>query len=205
MQLEQLIRQFEHIESLPQLDAVLNQMGNVRPYTWCCFMVQDIQRVQLGVVPAEYAQQVATLDLRQLTAEKYKPYWQSKPGCSRIPFSTLYVPMKTQGGHYGCLLLGVDSAIAVDLPEKLCWYWQILATYVYDCFRRCTPAIQAHRQLTKREQECLHWVSHGKTSWETAKILGISERTVNFHISNSLVKTGCANRQQLTAIYMKIN
>jgi len=205
MQLEQLIRRFEHLESHLQLDAVLQQVGKTKPYTWCCLLVQDVQRVQLGTVPAEYNQQVATLDLRQLTAEQYKPYWQPIPGRCWIPVNTLYIPIKTQGRHCACLLLGVDHAIATDLPEKLCWYWQILATYVYDSFRRCAPVPLSGQHLTKRELECLHWVAQGKTSWEIAQILGISERTVNFHINNSLAKSGCANRHHLSAIYMNLS
>ena len=36
--------------------------------------------------------------------------------------------------------------------------------------------------LTRREIECLGWCAEGKSYWETAVILGISERTVSFHM-----------------------
>jgi DNA-binding CsgD family transcriptional regulator len=36
--------------------------------------------------------------------------------------------------------------------------------------------------LTRREGECLLWCAEGKSYWETAVILGISERTVSFHM-----------------------
>ena len=36
--------------------------------------------------------------------------------------------------------------------------------------------------LTRRELECLGWCAGGKSYWETAVILGISERTVSFHM-----------------------
>lgn len=39
-------------------------------------------------------------------------------------------------------------------------------------------------KLSIREIECLRWCSLGKTYWETATILGISERTVNFHLTS---------------------
>ncbi|MBY3123131.1 helix-turn-helix domain-containing protein [Rhizobium laguerreae] len=35
--------------------------------------------------------------------------------------------------------------------------------------------------LSPREKECLLWIAQGKTSWETAVIMGISENTVAFH------------------------
>ena len=36
--------------------------------------------------------------------------------------------------------------------------------------------------LTRRECQCLGWCAEGKSYWETAVILGISERTVSFHM-----------------------
>jgi DNA-binding CsgD family transcriptional regulator len=40
-------------------------------------------------------------------------------------------------------------------------------------------------RLTARERECLRWCAAGKTYWETAIILGISERTVDFHMQSA--------------------
>tara|TARA_R110000787_G_scaffold25249_4_gene71037 strand:- start:3770 stop:4453 length:684 start_codon:yes stop_codon:yes gene_type:complete len=48
--------------------------------------------------------------------------------------------------------------------------------------------------LTPRERECLLWIAKGKTSWEIAVILGVSERTVNFHVDNARAKFGVASR-----------
>jgi DNA-binding CsgD family transcriptional regulator len=54
-------------------------------------------------------------------------------------------------------------------------------------------------ELTPREQECLLWVTEGKTTWETSQILNISERTVTFHLQNTVDKLGVVNRQQAVA------
>jgi len=43
-------------------------------------------------------------------------------------------------------------------------------------------------KLTIRETEIMRWTADGKTSYEISIILGISERTVNFHLSNILNK-----------------
>lgn len=51
-------------------------------------------------------------------------------------------------------------------------------------------------QLSQREKTCLFWVAQGKSSWETSKIVGITERTVNLHITNAIRKTQSVNRQQ---------
>jgi len=49
--------------------------------------------------------------------------------------------------------------------------------------------------FSQRETECLFWGSEGKTAWEIAKILGISERTVVFHFTNVAEKLNASNRQ----------
>jgi LuxR family transcriptional regulator, quorum-sensing system regulator SolR len=48
--------------------------------------------------------------------------------------------------------------------------------------------------LTPREIEVLRWSADGKTSSEVGEILNISERTVNFHVNNSLEKLGATNK-----------
>lgn len=42
--------------------------------------------------------------------------------------------------------------------------------------------------LSARQKQCLWWASQGKTSKETALILGVSARTVNFHLYNAFAK-----------------
>lgn len=53
----------------------------------------------------------------------------------------------------------------------------------------------SNNTLSGRELQCLNWVATGKTSWETAAILGLSERTVNFHIKNACRKLNVYSRQ----------
>ena len=48
--------------------------------------------------------------------------------------------------------------------------------------------------LTEREVETLVWSARGKTSAEIATILGLSKRTVDFHIDNARNKLGVATR-----------
>jgi DNA-binding CsgD family transcriptional regulator len=50
--------------------------------------------------------------------------------------------------------------------------------------------------LTGREREALTWVSEGKSDWEIAMILGLSETTVRFHVDNARKKLGAVNRAQ---------
>src|SRR5271169_4163753 len=48
--------------------------------------------------------------------------------------------------------------------------------------------------LNDREVEALTWVARGKTSAEIAQILGLSKRTIDFHIDNARSKLGAATR-----------
>ena len=48
--------------------------------------------------------------------------------------------------------------------------------------------------MTDREGEALTWAARGKTSAEIAMILGLSKRTVDFHIDNARIKLGATTR-----------
>lgn len=53
-------------------------------------------------------------------------------------------------------------------------------------------------QLRKREIECLQWVASGKSDDVIAELMGITTRTVRFHITNAMMKLMAANRSQAT-------
>src|SRR5258707_175572 len=42
------------------------------------------------------------------------------------------------------------------------------------------------KPLTFKETECLRWCKEGKTNWEIGEIMSISEKTVEFHLSNTI-------------------
>jgi DNA-binding CsgD family transcriptional regulator len=69
----------------------------------------------------------------------------------------------------------------------------------FRAFARDRPRAAAGA-LSAREREIMRWLYEGKSSWETSVILGISERTVNFHVYNILRKLGASNRPQALAI-----
>jgi DNA-binding NarL/FixJ family response regulator len=50
--------------------------------------------------------------------------------------------------------------------------------------------------LGKREVETLTWAARGKTSAEIAQILGLTKRTVDFHIDNARAKLDAATRTE---------
>jgi len=55
-------------------------------------------------------------------------------------------------------------------------------------------------RLTKRELEVLKWLARGKTSWEIAIILNVTEATINFHVKNINAKLNTVNRSHAVAV-----
>ena len=53
--------------------------------------------------------------------------------------------------------------------------------------------------LTAKEKEALFWACEGKTAWEISQIMGVAERTVNFHMSSVTEKLCAVNRQHAVA------
>jgi DNA-binding CsgD family transcriptional regulator len=58
------------------------------------------------------------------------------------------------------------------------------------------------KPLTLKETECLGWCKEGKTNWEIGEIMSISEKTVEFHLSNTIRKLRVSNR--ITAVVKAI-
>ncbi|RSO54174.1 LuxR family transcriptional regulator [Acinetobacter lactucae] len=57
-----------------------------------------------------------------------------------------------------------------------------------------TEFAQFNLYLTYREKEVLRWTAEGKTSAEIAQIIGVTERTVNFHLCNAMQKLNVNNK-----------
>lgn len=53
--------------------------------------------------------------------------------------------------------------------------------------------------MSARELDCLSWTAAGKTAWEASVILGISERTVRFHLNVAREKLKCTTTTQAVA------
>jgi DNA-binding CsgD family transcriptional regulator len=50
------------------------------------------------------------------------------------------------------------------------------------------------RPLTPRQRQVMHWVSEGKSNWETATIIGCAEATVKKHLQKIYRQLGVPNR-----------
>jgi DNA-binding NarL/FixJ family response regulator len=78
--------------------------------------------------------------------------------------------------------------------------FEMLHTVIENRLRRSQgPHRPSEYHLTEREREVLTWVGRGKTSSEIATILGLSERTVNFHCEQAMKRLNVINRPQAVA------
>lgn len=74
---------------------------------------------------------------------------------------------------------------------RLIW----LAQLAHAGMTRCLGGkLQGDHGLSSREIEVLRWTAEGKTASEISQILGISERTVNFHVNNATAKLNANNK-----------
>ena len=66
-------------------------------------------------------------------------------------------------------------------------------------------ADEGHREiaLTDRELEILKWVKDGKSNSEISEIIGLSVKTIEYHVGNVLKKLGAANRTTAVVIAVK--
>lgn len=68
---------------------------------------------------------------------------------------------------------------------------------------RVSPSPHLHT-LSPREVTILNWISNGKTNWEISMILGVTERTVRFHISSIFSKLDVTSRTRAVATAMEL-
>lgn len=97
----------------------------------------------------------------------------------------------------------VDFAREARIGRKL-GQVMMLATQFHDLFMaEATVADQSGRlhraPLTARERQCLQMAARGLTSGDIGAKLGISERTVNFHVHNVIRKLSVLNRGEAIA------
>ena len=60
-----------------------------------------------------------------------------------------------------------------------------------------------HALISHRQRDILQWIYQGKTNWEISRILGVSERTVRFHVEGIFVKLDVSSRTQAVACAME--
>ena len=66
-----------------------------------------------------------------------------------------------------------------------------------------TRPITSDFDLSPREREVLKWAADGKTAWETAQLIGVSERAIRLYTENAMNKLRAKTKTQAVAIAVK--
>lgn len=72
------------------------------------------------------------------------------------------------------------------------------------CDRALADALPPAPRLSPREREVLLWAAQGKTGWEIAQILKLTERTVTYHVENAKTKLGAGSRSQAVVMALSL-
>lgn len=101
-------------------------------------------------------------------------------------------------------LLGIVASVPAEewqaQKKILAREFKILANYFHQHILRIHGHdAQEAMLISARELDCLKWMAAGKTAWEASVILGISERTVRFHLNAAREKLDCLTTTQAVA------
>lgn len=79
----------------------------------------------------------------------------------------------------------------------------LIIPHFHEALRRAGHISKSGSPLTPKEAEVLKWLKQGKSTWDMSIILGISERTVKFHIGNIMRKLDATTRTHAVAIALE--
>ncbi len=148
---------------------------------------QDVEQL-LSAFPGEFKQEIARFLL--------------EPSLTRPLVSSLSFPIEFDQHHHAILVLSssmhdsqpkISDAQVSKAKELALGIHQAANKLIKD--GEVTPEIK----LTSRELECLQWAAAGKTNWEIGTILGVTQRTVRFHLINAADKLNTSNRYHTVA------
>ncbi|MER9955244.1 LuxR family transcriptional regulator [Mesorhizobium australicum] len=113
------------------------------------------------------------------------------------------VPIRGGFGRFAAFTLaGNIDAVVEGRPTEMMDTLQLAGLYyhshVYAKLQLGMTRV-ADAPLTQRELQCLSWAARGKKMSETAQILGITTRTVVFHIENARSKLSATTVTQAVA------
>lgn len=108
------------------------------------------------------------------------------------------VPAHVPGEAHGSCSFAAE--IGSPLREEHLPLAQLVGAFAFESARRMrrlreppSPLVR----LTDRQRECVMWAARGKSDWEIAGILGISEETVGEHLRHARERYGVGKRTLL--------
>jgi DNA-binding CsgD family transcriptional regulator len=125
----------------------------------------------------------------------------AKPTTHLFGLSALQIPLRKHCGELANfeVVPGVDFAKGAN-RESIQRELRILANYFHSHVLRISGHdVDGSVLMSAKELDCLKWTAAGKTAWEASVILGVSERTVRFHLNAAREKLQCTTTTQAVA------
>ncbi len=113
-----------------------------------------------------------------------------------------YIYSKRSQYHSQAIAVTAVTTGNKAMTEHQCVLLEILLPHLNEILIR--QSFSSTPQLSARESEVLSWATAGKSNWEVARILNISERTVKFHLRNIYRKLEVANRSHAVAEALRL-
>ncbi|HLO95375.1 MAG TPA: autoinducer binding domain-containing protein [Burkholderiaceae bacterium] len=173
--------------------------------------------IQAGHCPEGWQQVYASQNLSELDpwirhAQGHGSPWFWDSDCQSVP-AVFWQEALRHGMRHGCTLpvrtehgiIGAMTFARARQPVSLAEYAEKAGELQAFCqdlhaglLKRRLPQL-FHRpdsQLSERERTILKWTADGKTSSEIALILGLTKRTINFHVAKATLKLNSTNKTQ---------
>lgn len=101
----------------------------------------------------------------------------------------------------------IFSRLPGEVGEEQAFLMKLLTPHLHLALGRILSTVDDYqgvpgkgkKALSERQREILHWLHEGKTNWEIAKILNLSELNVKYHIDQIFHKLEVRNRAQAVA------
>jgi LuxR family transcriptional regulator, quorum-sensing system regulator CviR len=111
--------------------------------------------------------------------------------------------LKNSGDSKGSFFCFAGKNVKRDLRTEV--LLNLILPHLHQALCRISPrnTFTSEPSLSNRELEILKWLKNGKSTWDISIILGISERTVKFHVNNIMHKLDASNRTHAVVIALE--
>ncbi|MFB2796772.1 LuxR family transcriptional regulator [Aeromonas veronii] len=114
------------------------------------------------------------------------------------------IPWHGPNGHVGLLSLITRTPRTAHQWLSATPFLSWLATHIFEAVARvCLSDAAPRESLSRRELEVCLWAAEGKQVSDIAKILGITPRTVTFHLERIVEKLGASSKNQAISLVLK--
>lgn len=191
------------------MGMVENNSGHIEHIITCNFPSEYLQRLQeaggLGDSPivAQWAQTRRPV-LFEMSDEHVKSAWLEnfqRYGLNNVAAHGLCDLNSLATSYFSF------SQIPGKLTSRHAQLLEMLVPHLHVALTRVVGSVQQESRLpksmphglTEREAEIMKWLGAGKTNWEIAQVLRISENTVKNHVQRILAKLKVSTRAQAVA------